>query len=229
MRNCGLLLAFAAIAANAQTYPQPGSGDPRIQTVIYDPAQVIRLSVAPGLQTLVELAPGETVQTIGVADSAAWQVSPSKRGDILFVKNVSAGAMTNMSVVTAARVYNFELAPSGSYGEVSAYHVKLVYPSKAPEAVAVETEVQFEYRISGSRIIRPSDVYQQGSRTIIEWPEETELPGVFTLRNGNETLVNGEMQNGRFVIPGNPEKFVFRLDRQTAYATRRAMKVAAGE
>lgn len=229
MKYLALVLAWVATIAPAQTYPQPGSGDPRVQTVIYDPAQIIRLSVAPGLQTLVELAPGETIQTIGVADSAAWQVSPSKRGDILFVKNVSAGSITNMSVVTAARVYNFELAPSGGYGEISAYHVKLVYPSKEPEAVAVETEAQFEYRISGARNIRPSGVYQQGNQTIIEWPEDTELPAIFTLRNGNETLVNGEMQNGRFMIPGNPEKLVFRLDRQTAYATRKALKVATSE
>lgn len=222
-------IALVALPASAQTYPQPGEGDPRIQTVEYNPAQIVRLSVAPGVQTLVELAPGETIQTIGVGDSAAWQVSAGKRGDFFFVKNVSAKAITNMSVVTAGRVYNFELAPSGGYGEASAYHVKLVYPSPSRGTATVNIEPSFEYSISGAKAIRPVSVYQEGVRTIIEWPDDAALPGIFMIENGNEALVNGEMQDGRFVIPGMPEKLVFRLDRKTAYATRKALKVASDE
>ena len=212
----------------AQVDPQPGNGDPRIQSVQYDPAQIIRLSVAPGLQTIVELAPGEFIQTIGVGDSVAWQVSASKRGDFFFVKNVGANAVTNMSVVTAARVYNFELTPAGSYGDVSPYHVRVIYPAKSP-AAAVEMESSFEYRISGSKAIRPIDVYQEGTQTMLEWPEDMALPAIFTLDNGDEAIVNGEMQDGRFVIAGTPAKLVFRLDRKTAYATRKPVKVAADE
>lgn len=229
MRSLLISIVFFGLPAVAQTYPQPGEGDPRIQTVQYDPAQIIRLSVAPGLQTLVELAPGENIQTIGVGDSAAWQVSPGKRGDIFFVKNVSANAMTNMSVVTAARVYNFELAPSGGYGEASPYHVKVVYPARVQGTVTINIEPSFEYRLSGAKVILPSSVYQEGTRTILEWPEDAALPGIFSLENGSEALVNGEMQDGRFVIPGTPAKLIFRLDRKTAYATRKVLKGASDE
>jgi type IV secretion system protein VirB9 len=227
-RLLAMTLLFA-LPANAQVYPQPGEGDPRIQTVQYDPAQIIRLSVSPGLQTLVELAPGENIQTIGVGDSAAWQVSPSKRGDIFFVKNVSASVMTNMSVVTAARVYNFELLPSGGYGQPSAFHIRVVYPAKSNGSATIEMKPSYEYRLSGAKVIRPSSVYQQGLRTILEWPEDAPLPGIFAMENGNESLVNGEMQDGRFVIAGTPTKLVFRLERKTAYATREPIKVAADE
>ncbi len=219
-----LLLALAAPPLLAQTYPQPGLGDPRIQTVQYDPAQIIRLAVAPGLQTMVELAPGENIQIIAVGDSAAWQVSAGKRGDIFFVKNISAAAMTNMSVVTASRVYNFELIPPNGYSAVSAYHVKVTYPARAQETVLAEAEQTFDYRLSGSKSIRPSDVYQEGTRTIVEWPEDAALPAIFVLEDGRETLVNGEMQEGRFVIPGTPSKLVFRIDRKIAYAKRKTLK-----
>jgi type IV secretion system protein VirB9 len=222
-------IAFLAVSANAQTSPQAGEGDPRIQTVEYDPARIIRLSVAAGIQTMVELAPGENIQTIGVGDSFAWQVSSGKRGDFFFVKNVNANAMTNMSVVTASRVYNFELAPSGDYGDVSPYHVKVVYPARPQGTVSINMDPTFKYLLSGSKSIRPSSVIQEGTRTILEWPEEAALPGIFMLENGNEALVNGEMQDGRFVIPGTPEKLVFRLDRKTAYATRKTMKPTADE
>lgn len=222
-------MVLVALPANAQTSPQPGTGDPRIQTVQYDPAQIIQLSVAPGLQTIVELAPGENIQTIGVGDSVAWQVSASKRGDFFFVKNVSASSITNMSVVTAARVYNFELSPAGDYGAVSPYHVRIISPGRAPLAESVASEPSFEYRLSGSRTIRPLNVYQDGTRTIIEWEDGTSLPAIFTMEAGQEALVNGEMQDGRFVIPGAPAKLIFRLDRKTAYATRKPIKVASND
>lgn len=224
-------IAFMALTlpASAQTYPQPGEGDPRIQTVQYDPTQIIRLSVAPGLQTLVELSPGENIQTIGVGDSAAWAVSAGKRGDFFFVKNVSANAMTNMSVITAARIYNFELWPPSGYGDPNTYHLKIVYPSKPQTNVAVNIAPNFEYRLSGSKAILPSSVYQEGARTILHWPAAAEIPGIFSVENGNEALVNGEMQDGRFVIAGTPEKLIFRLDRDIAYATRKKLKAVSGE
>jgi type IV secretion system protein VirB9 len=223
------IIGLLALPLNAQSYPQTSAGDPRIQTVQYDPVQIIRLSVAPGLQTMVELAPGEVIQTIGVGDSAAWQVSPGKRGDFFFIKNIGATGVTNMTVVTAGRVYNFELTPSGGYGEISPYHIKLVYPGRISAEEPVATEPMFEYRISGSRAIRPSDVYQEGARTIVEWPDEAALPAIFAVEGGNEALVNGEMQDGRFVIAGAPEKLIFRLDRKIAYASRKVLKRAADE
>lgn len=222
-------MALVAVPVSAQVYPQPGEGDPRIQTVPYDPVQIIRLSVAPGLQTIVELASGESIQTIGVGDSVAWQVSASKRGDFFFVKNVSAGAVTNMSVVTAARVYNFELAPAVGYGDISPYHVRVVYPARPNAPATVELEPSFEYRISGSKAIRPSAVYQEGRQTILEWPKDMALPAIFTMENGDEAIVNGVMQDSRFVIAGTPAKLVFRLDRKTAYATRKLVKNSSDE
>jgi type IV secretion system protein VirB9 len=224
MRYAFALIACLTAPAFAQTTPQPGEGDPRIQTVDYSPTQIIRLSIAPGLQTMVELGAGETIQTIGVGDSVAWQVSAGKRGDFFFVKNISASAITNMTVITAGRVYNFELSPAGGYGEVSPYHVKLVYPGRTRMTATVEVERTYEYSISGARSIRPSSVVQEGMRTIVEWPADMALPAIFTLEDGNEALVNGEMQDGQFVIAGTPEKLVFRLDRKTAYATRKAIK-----
>lgn len=220
MKRVILVMALLASAAHAQVYPQPGDGDPRLQTVQYEPSQIIRLTVASGLQTLVELAPGENIQTIGVGDSIAWQVTASKRGDFFFVKNVSAANMTNLSVVTAARVYNFELVPADRYNAISPYHLRITFPVKDEETKTAETQLAYSYRLSGTRAIRPTRIYQEGTRTILEWSDSRDMPGIFIEENGSETLVNGEMQEGRFVIPGAPAKIIFRLDRKTAYAQR---------
>jgi type IV secretion system protein VirB9 len=213
-------LALFASAANAQVYLQPGEGDPRLQTVQFEPSQIIRLTVASGLQTLVELAPGENIQTIGVGDSIAWQVTASKRGDFFFVKNVSATNLTNLSVVTAARVYNFELVPADRYSALSPYHLRITFPIKDASRETAEASLAYSYRLFGSKSIRPARIYQEGTRTILEWSESRDMPGIFIEENGSETLVNGEMQEGRFIIPDAPAKIIFRLDRQTAYAQR---------
>jgi type IV secretion system protein VirB9 len=226
MRLLLVLLAFWPLPASGQVYPQPGDGDPRIQNVRYDPAQVIRLSVAPGLQTMVQLAAGDGIETIAVGDSSVWQVTAGKRGDFFFIKNIGAYEMTNMTVVTAGRVYNFELAPSNGYDDVSPYHIRVTYPERSSTTVTQDVTARYEYRLSGKKAIRPSRVYQEGSRTILEWPDDRPLPAIFTLENEHEALVNGEMQDGRFVIAGTPIKLIFRLDDKTAYATREAVKDA---
>jgi type IV secretion system protein VirB9 len=178
---------------------------------------------------MVELAPGENIQTIGVGDSAAWQVSAGKRGDFFFIKNMGATALTNMSVVTAARVYNFALTPGSGNGEISPYHIRVEYPAPPQVVEVTDSAPAFEYRLSGAKAIRPSDVYQEGGRTIVQWADDAALPAIFSIENGDESLVNGEMQDGRFVIVGTPAKLIFRLDRQTAYATRKTIKVVSGE
>lgn len=225
MRGQSVLMVLFALPASAQVYPQPGEGDPRIQTVQYDPLQIISLSVAPGFQTIVELVRGERVETIAVGDSISWQVSAGKRGDFFFVKNVGAIAKTNMSVVTSSRVYNFELSPGINYGDVSPYHVRIEFPVSETQSEQTDIKPVFDYLISGSKAIRPSKVYQEGDRTIVEWPDDSPLPAVFTLENGSEAIVNGQMQDDRFVIAGTPERLIFRIDRNTAYATRKARKI----
>jgi type IV secretion system protein VirB9 len=228
MRVLAILLLLIAEKGFAQITPQPGEGDPRIQTVEYNPTQIIRLSVASGVQTMVELAPGERIETIGVGNSNAWQVSAGKRGDFFFVKNINATAMTNMTIVTSSRVYNFELVPSEGYGQPSPYHVKITYSGREKKSILSETKTDlsssYVYRLSGSKAIRPSSVLQEGSQTIIIWPFESPLPATFMLQNRTETLVNGEMQDERFVIAGTPEKLVFRLGRLTAYAKRKPIR-----
>ena len=53
MRLAIVLIAVAALLpmpAAAQIRPEPGPGDPRIQSVLYDADQVVQLQVATGYQ-----------------------------------------------------------------------------------------------------------------------------------------------------------------------------------
>jgi type IV secretion system protein VirB9 len=212
------LLAPAGLAA--QVHPAPGGGDPRIQNVLYDAEQVVQLQGTPGFQTDVEFAADEAIENVAVGDAAAWQVTANRRGDHLFVKNLIAGVTTNMTVVTSARTYFFELAPL-SGGEM-AYTVRFRYPNA--QVAAADTPaggVEGRYRLSGAHALRPSRIADDGVHTYIEWPHDAPLPAVYAIdRAGQETLVNGGMREGLFVIDGIAERLVFRIDAEVARADR---------
>mgnify|MGYP000104823618 CR=1 FL=1 len=222
MRFVALLLLLLAHGAQAQVRPSPGGGDPRLQTVPYDANQVVQLPVATGYQLMVAFDAGEHIETIAVGDSAGWQVSANKRGDFMFVKNLEANRPTNLTVVTDVRIYSFELL--GAYpGETSLpYVVRFLYPEPTRVALVQPTDdATYHYRLTGPRALRPKAIEVAKDRISVEWPADVALPAIFRIdEDGEETLVNGEMQDGRFVIDGSPQKLVFRLDRLTATAVR---------
>jgi type IV secretion system protein VirB9 len=213
------LIALAPAALSAQVHPTAGSGDPRIQNVLYDADQVVQLQGTPGYQIDVEFAADEAIENVAVGDSAAWQVTPNRRGDHLFVKNLISGVTTNMTVVTSARTYYFELAPL-SGGEM-AYNVRFRYPNAQAAAEETPANIEGRYRLSGAQALRPSRIADDGVHTYIEWPHEASLPAVYALNNqGQETLVNGGMREGLFVIDGISQRLVFRIDSEVARADR---------
>ena len=220
------LLALAPASLEAQVHPMPGSGDPRIQTVLYDGEQVVQLQGTPGFQIDVEFASDEAIENVAVGDSAAWQVTPNRRGDHLFVKPLIGGVTTNMTVVTSARTYFFELAPLAT-GE-QAYTVRFRYPSAQTAAAdGPATGVEGRYRLSGAHALRPSRIADDGVHTYIEWPHDASLPAVYALNSqGQETLVNGGMRDGLFVIDGISPRLVFRIDAEVARADRVAQRAS---
>ena len=225
MRYLAALLLLAAGPALAQVQPRPGTGDPRIQSIAYDADQVVLLQAAPGYQLNVEFAADEQIETVAVGDSAAWQVTPNRRGDHLFVKPVQSGVSTNMTVVTTGRVYLFELAPLYGPSPDMAFTVRFSYPQPAEAAETQSASAGGRYRLSGERALRPSRISDDGRHTYIEWPADTALPAVYALDDrGRETLVNGAMRDDLYVLDSIASKLVFRIDSHVARARRVAQR-----
>ena len=64
-----------------------------------------------------------------------------------------------------------------------------------------------------------------GTRTYIEWPDDSPLPAVFAVdASGRERLVNGYMRDGLFVIDTVLPRLLFRIDDSVARAERRVPK-----
>jgi type IV secretion system protein VirB9 len=223
------MLGVLAAPAAAQVDPPAAAGDPRIQTVAYNADQVVLLQGAPGYLITVEFGADEQIENVAVGDSGAWQVTPNRRGDYLFVKPVQAAA-TNMTVVTSARTYLFELSPLYGPTPQMAYTVRFTYPGGEAESIADEAPAAQErgsYRLSGERALRPSRIADDGRHTYIEWPRDRALPAVYALDGeGRESLVNGAMRDDLFVIDAVAPRLVFRIDQHVARAERIKRKKA---
>ena len=216
-----LVLLFLLFAMPVMA--QAAGGDPRLQTIPYDANQVVRLKVATRFQLTVIFSPDERVENVAVGDSDAWQVSLNGRGDALFIKPVSANAPTNMTVITDVRVYSFELAPTYAPAADTPFTVRFLYPAAVPGGPpsAIPPAEPGLYRLSGNRSLRPSVTTDDGVRTSIEWGPDQTLPAVFAVdEQGEEVLVDGYMRDGLYVVDAVHRTLLFRLDRQTARASR---------
>lgn len=223
MKQALVCLLLIAAPLGAQVRPVPGPGDPRLQTVAYDPNQVVQLEVAAGYQVTLTFAADERIENIAIGDGGGWQVTPNKRGDHVFVKAAQAGISTNLTVVTDVREYSFELISTDAPSSAAAFAVRFTYPSAvtlAPPPVAVAA-TPGRYRVSGARDLRPTAISDDGVHTVIEWPAKAMLPAVFAIDDrGQEVLVDGYMRGEQFTIDAVRQRLVFRLDRKVARATR---------
>ncbi len=224
-RAAPALLAAAltlATSAAAQVAPHPGTGDPHVQSVAYDPEQVVLLRVASGYSVTVQFAPDERIEIVTIGNAGAWQATSSRRGDYLFVKPVQGGVETNLTVVTDNRLYHFMLQPAWSPAGDLPFMVRFTYPDAAPTA-AVAAAAPSRYRLSGATALRPSAMSDDGIFTRIVWPVGVKMPAVYLIdENGDETVVNGTIRDGAYVIEGVARRLAFRLDRRTAWARRLA-------
>lgn len=216
-----LLLLCAATMAHADLVPHPGPGDPHVQSVAYDPEQVVSLRVASGYAVTIEFSPDERIENVAIGNSAAWQATPNRRADHLFVKPVQGASATNMTVITDVRRYNFNLIPA--YGPESdlPFSVRFIYPGidTAPTAV-VEAPV-VRYKLGGDRSLWPDAMSDDGAFTSILWRAGITMPAVYAIdAHGKETIVNGVVREGAYVVEGIAARFVFRLGKATATARR---------
>lgn len=224
-----IFLAVSLLLALPQlSFAQGYEADSRLQTIDYDPAAVVRLEGCVNFQTMISFAPDEHVENVGVGDSAAWQVMPNKRGNLLFVKAIAGSGYTNMTVVSDKRSYNFELrtasASECSRGRI-AYELRFRYPPAPAKADAgapagpvdpnaflpVPEKRNAAYTYSGDVTLVPIRVFDDGTSTYMKWAAGVSTPAVYALNPDNtESLVNYATRGDYFVIEQVARGFVLR-------------------
>lgn len=225
-----LILAFPAQA-----------DDPRLQQRLYDPTEVVTILGQVNVQATIQFGESETIENVAIGDSTAWQVTPNKRADLLFVKPLKPRGVTNMTVVTNRFTYFFDLvAGSGRpiYVMRFTYPIELLPPEPVelaeaeeaerasvaelaaandPYAVADPATLNFAWQRSGDATLMPERIFDDGDAVFLSWDRDRSVPAILVLnREGVEGPVNYSVRGDTLVVDGVPPKLILRTGEQEA-------------
>lgn len=190
----------------AESIPRGGSADKRVKRVMYDPNNVVVLKGSYGFQTQITFAPNETIESVAIGDSLAWQTVPTANN--LFIKPV-ASSKTNMTVLTNLNSYSFHL-DSNNPANAPTYKLQFLYPNAGFDQMgrsnAVATfdpeKLNWRYSFTGDRLVAPIEAFDNGKFTYLRFKEDgsSRLPSIFIAdEHRNEMLINYHMQ-GKYVV-----------------------------
>lgn len=215
--HLALLMGLFILPGTAWALQEPSRlpTDQRLRTYTYDPNDVYKFTGHYKFQSSIELSPSETIATISLGDSLAWQVTPS--GNRIFLKPVEPDATTNMTVVTNQRIYHFELHAEEAESiedEAIVFAARFFYPNeteggalkhfhkdKEPDLENDAEKFNFRYTVSGSTLSAPTRIFDDGEFTYFQFPEKNaEIPAFYMVDpDGTENVINYHMA-GRYVV-----------------------------
>lgn len=82
----GTVIIVSLPSAFAAQTPASGRLDPRVTSVVYQPNNVVRVFATYGISTMIIFDEDEKFETLALGDTDSWDVVPTDRGNILFVK-----------------------------------------------------------------------------------------------------------------------------------------------
>lgn len=126
-----MVMALALTGLPAASYADDYPTDGRIKILRYDANDIYTIYTLYGYQTNIEFGKNEEIQTISVGERSLWQIIPS--GSRIFIRPMDDDVTTNMTVITNARTYQFDLkSGSGALEENPrlVYVARFVYPDK---------------------------------------------------------------------------------------------------
>jgi type IV secretion system protein VirB9 len=191
----------------------------------------------------VELEPGEQVSSVNLGDAVRWLVEPALSGSgedaiqHLVIKPLDVGLETSLMVTTNRRTYHLRLRshrteympriafsyPESADAKWAAMKKRTVAAQVRKEAPGSTTneylgKLDFSYRVSGNAPFKPTRVYNDGVKTIIEMPStfsQGEAPTLLVVRDSgsafkkdDQVMVNYRVQDGRYIVDTLFEKAV---------------------
>ena len=236
MKIPAAILALALFSTTAHA-----AVDPRLKSVHYEADKVVQVQGRLGYQSMIEFGQGESIENVAVGDSAAWQVTPNKRANLLFLKPLMAKAKTNMTVITDQRTYLFDLSVASS-GNAPMYNMRFTYGAKpaapaqqriaypsllasAPAAAApavAHPKLNYDWKRKGDKEILPARYYDDGRALYLQWNAGAEMPALYERdEKGRESLINYRSQGQFIVVDQVPETLVMRLGKKEAVLVNR--------
>ncbi|MEY9607104.1 P-type conjugative transfer protein TrbG [Bradyrhizobium japonicum] len=167
----------------------------------------------------IELQGGEVVRDVLVGDTVRWKVEPATSGATggqaihLIVKPTEPGLITSMVVTTSRRTYHIQLKshPTQYMARVGFDYPEDVSSRLADVNARIEAggagvpaeQLNFSYSVSGSAGWRPTQVYSDGTKTYIQFPESVasqDAPVLFVVSGGQNRIVNYRMKSNIMIV-----------------------------
>lgn len=228
-----LLLGLSLLASS-----QAWAADNRLRTIPYDEEAIVSIVGHSGIQSTIQFGRDERIENVAVGDSSAWQVTPNRRGTVLFVKPLAPTSLTNMTVVTDKRTYMFDLSTGRKAGP-PLYALKFSYPDLPPASVApVEPtavvmasasgpamsavypeRLNFDWKMKGHSKLRPERLFDDGVSLYLSWREDLQLPAILTVaEKGREAPLDYRVAGEYIVVTPIPSNIVLRYGNKAAAA-----------
>lgn len=235
-----LLSVLCCAGAYAEMSPTPLPGDARLVRFDFDPDNTYLILSKPTAVTHIEFSSDEEIETIAAGDTTNFDITATKNRRNLFVKPHVESLSTSMTVITDKRSYQFVIR-STSDGSKWYQRVSWRIPStfvideggqsnsailadkgkqssvKSPEvSTGIDPErLSYEYEISGDAPFKPTVVSDDGIKTYIKMPKGLqELPVLFSVQDGQFTLVNYSVRGDFLVVHLVQDSFVLKIGRK---------------
>jgi type IV secretion system protein VirB9 len=242
MNTRTLALAISVIfsaSLHAEETPLPGKADARVQHVVYDANNVVRVLGTQLRSTLIQFGPTESIVLVAIGDRNAWAWQKSK--NLLFIKpSIDPARDSNMQVVTLLqsgqqRIYQFALVGQPDTAVDPVYGINFTYPGDVAAARRRAYEERrkeigsalarqrlkvdlfygarnWDYVGRGSPAIAPYQVSDNGETTVFRFPGNTKLPAIYELTpDGHEQISSSTVTNDLVVVHDTAPGWVLRL------------------
>lgn len=205
---CGMM----PFASHALVQPQGTAYDRHIQTVTYNPDNVVNVNINKGTVTQIQLGKNEVIKGqnagMGIGDPEAWDIAV--RGNNIWLRPKADKPDTNLSFSTNKRTYILRLVTS----RYPAYLVKYAYPqddstktAKNPLPCRTTGILNASYYMRGDKMIAPMHVWDDGRFTCMRFEGTNSLPVVYSVspdkadpERGIEHVTNSHMEQDVMVI-----------------------------
>ena len=235
--RCGRTVILAAcallcpLATHAEIDAPPGSIDSRVRSVAYVPGEVYRLHGFVGYQIDLEFEAGESFVGLSAGDIDA--LAFAGRANHLFLKPKAAKVVTNITVLTTRRTYQFAYTAAASAGSADLddliYALRFTYVPTVPRAsaavaarrVAVQLDkaradrpLNVDYWYCGDPQLKPTAASDDGVETRLRFGAHAEMPVLFVRNDdGSDSLLNFSIDRGDVIIQRVAHRLIVRRGR----------------
>lgn len=225
--------ALVPAAALAEQTPRQLGPDQRIREVNYTDGNVIKIRSGFRTATQIEFAPGEVIKFVAMGDTVSWEVAPADNSLFVKPREQAGvtNLIVVTEFQGTKRNYTFELtAVAGARATGTFFKVRLRYPEyEAQQAVLATQQAQLaaalvaqngavrvaldlgvlegkrnmNYKVEGSSDIQPSEISDNGQFTVLRFPNQREIPAIFTVNpDGSEATAAFDVRDEFVVVHG---------------------------